>query len=237
MSSVSLPRWVVGLLVGACAVSVAGVAFLAGRVTAPAPATAPATVAAPGAAPLGVEAADPVATASVPEAYAAPSTEPPIAGDASGQGLVSDPSPAAELATGSGPEAAGVADYFRQMDAIAAEVKTSQDPQALARSILDQAMSGNTGAIESLIATQRSLEARLGQIVPPPACREHHQRSVRIFGRAITLLERTRDAMTRPGASDLGSVAAEGRAIETEARALDALANDLRRAAGLPPVP
>jgi hypothetical protein len=43
--------------------------------------------------------------------------------------------------------------------------------------------------------------------------------------------------MTGQGASDLGSVAAEGRAIEVEARALDALANDLRRAAGLAPVP
>ena len=32
-------------------------------------------------------------------------------------------------------------------------------------------------------------------------------------------------------------MATEGRAIEEEARATDALASDLRRAAGLPPVP
>lgn len=146
MSTVTLPRWVLGLLLGTCAVCVVAVAFLLGRVTAPVPA-----------------------------------------------------------AVASGVEAAGP--------------------------------SGNMGAIEGLIATQRSLETRLGQIVPPPSCREHHQRSVRLFGRAITLLERTRDAMTGQGASDLAGVAAEGRAIETEARALDALANDLRRAAGLAPVP
>jgi hypothetical protein len=42
--------------------------------------------------------------------------------------------------------------------------------------------------------------------------------------------------MTGQSASDLGSVATEGRAIEQEAKALDALANDLRRAAGLAPV-
>jgi hypothetical protein len=123
------------------------------------------------------------------------------------------------------------------MDAVAAEAKTTQDPQALARSVLDQAMSGNTSAIEGLISTQRSLETRLGQIVPPPACREHHERSVRLFGRAITLLERTRDLMSGQGTPDLGGVASEGRAIEAEAKALDALANDLRRAAGLAPVP
>ena len=93
------------------------------------------------------------------------------------------------------------------------------------------------GAIEGLIGTQRSLEIRLQQVVPPASCSEHHRRSVRLFARAIALLERVRDATAGPGASDLGSVAAEGRAIEEEARALDAFANDLRRAAGLAPAP
>ncbi len=123
------------------------------------------------------------------------------------------------------------------MDAVAAETKASQDPQTLARNVLDQTMSGNMGALDGLIATQRALETRLGQILPAPACREHHERSVRLFGRAIALLERTRDAVSGQGASDLASVATEGRAIEAEARAVDALANDLRRAAGLAPVP
>jgi hypothetical protein len=161
----------------------------------------------------------------------------PDAAAAPGQGLSSGPTARAEYAPGTSPDAAAIAAYFRQMDAIAAEAKTSQDPQALARSVLDQTLSGNTGAIEGLIATERSLETRLGQILPPPVCREHHRRSVLLFGRAIALLEHTRDAMAGSGASDMGSLASEGRAIEEEARALDALANDLRRAAGLAPVP
>ena len=93
------------------------------------------------------------------------------------------------------------------------------------------------GGIESLIATQRSLAVRLQQIQPPPSCSEHHRRSVRLFERAIALLERVRDATAGAGGSDLASVAVEGRAIEEEARAVDALANDLRRAAGLAPAP
>lgn len=195
MSTVALPRWVVGLLVGACVVCVVAVAFLLGRATAPVPAAAP--------------------------------TEVNSAG----------PSTSAEYASGAGPDAAAVAAYFAQMDALSAETKTSQDPQALARSVLEQAMSGNTSAIDGLIATQRSLETRLGKILPPSSCREHHQRSVRLFGRAIALLERTRDVMSGEGTADLAGVAGEGRAIETEAKALDSLANDLRRAAGLAPVP
>jgi hypothetical protein len=227
VSTVALPRWVFGLLVGACAVCVVAVAFLLGRVTAPAPPAAP----------TAVEAAHPSTAAVVPGASRAPSNGVPGAGDVSGQEVAAGPSAHAEYPVDGRPDTAAVATYFRQMDAVAAEAKASQDPQALARSVLDQTLSGNMGAIDDLIATQRSLETRLGQIVPPPACREHHQRSIRLFGRAITLLERTRDAMSGQGTSDLASVAAEGRAIEAEARALDALANDLRRAAGLAPLP
>jgi len=226
MSTVALPRSVVGLLVGVCAVCVLAVAFLLGRVTAPAPAAAPT-----------VQSAGASTAAGVPDAPTLPTTEQQGDDRTTPRGLAFGSLAPAESPAGGGPDAAAIAAYFRQMDAVAAEAKTSQDPQALARSVLDQAMSGNTGAIEGLIATQRSLETRLGQIVPPPSCREHHQRSVRLFGRAITLLERTRDAMSGQGASDLGGVATEGRAIEQEARAVDALANDLRRAAGLAPVP
>ena len=215
------------MLVGGCALCLVAVAFLLGRVTAPAP---------PKASPA-VEAAGPSMAAGASGTSRAPSSGAQDAGEASGQGLASRPSDRVESPAGDGLDAVAVAAYFRQMDAVAAEAKASQDPQALARSVLDQGMSGSTSAIEGMIATQRSLETRLGQIVPPPSCREHHQRSVRLFGRAITLLERTRDAMAGQGTSDLASVANEGRAVEAEARALDALANDLRRAAGLTPVP
>jgi len=228
VSTVALPRWVLGLLVGTSAVCVVAVAFLLGRVTAPAPPAAP---------PTSVEAAGPSTAAGVSGASRAPSAGASDVGEASGRELTSEPSARVQYPTGSGADAAAVAAYFRQMDAVAAEAKASQDPQALARSVLDQTLSGNMGAIEGLIATQRSLETRLGQILPPPSCREHHQRSVRLFGRAITLLERTRDAVSGQGASALGGMAVEGRAIEQEARALDALANDLRRAAGLAAVP
>lgn len=226
-STVALPRWVVGLLVGACAVCVVAVAFLFGRVTAPAPTAAP----------RQLEAAGPSTPAGVSDSSRLTPTEGPKDGAAPGQGVASAPPAPTAFPAGGSPDTAAVAAYFKQMDAVAAEAKASQDPQTLARTVLEQAMSGNMGAIDGLIATQRGLETRLGQILPPPSCREYHQRSVRLFGRAIVLLEHTRDAIAGPGASDLGSVAAEGRAIEVEARAVDALANDLRRAAGLAPVP
>ena len=240
-TTVALPRWVVALLVAACAVCLVAVAFLLGRVTAPVqPAAATDAGVAASPAPTGPGASAPddrPAPAGSPEASpdARPSRVPEQA-EAGGQGL------APASAAGSGPpaggrDAAAVAAYFTRMDAVAAQVKATQDPEALARNILDQTLSGNMSGFEELITTQRALQARMAEVLPPAPCREHHQRSLRLIGRAIALLERTRDAVAGKNPSDLASVATEGHAIEEEARATDALANDLRRAAGLPPVP
>ena len=205
MSTVALPRWVVGLLVGGCALGVVAVAFLFGRVTAPAASTAP--------------------------------KHNDVGGPRTDAGAGSGPAARTEDRAGAAADAAAVAAYFRQMDAVAAEAKTTQDPQALARGVLDQALSGNMASIDALIVAQRSLQTRMAQIVPPLSCREHHERSVLLFARSVALLDRTRAAMTGQGTTDLSGIAVEGRAIEEEARAVDAMANDLRRAAGLAPVP
>ena len=240
MSTVALPRWVVFLLVGACVASVIGVAFLLGRVTAPSPAVTVTSAAV--AEPLasgGAEAAreaPPAGPGAFPTPEAALSGIPretpgafvPEGGDATGRGSA----PAAGHA-----DAAAVAAYFTQMDGVAAQVKAAQDPEALARTILEQTLSGNMTGFDDLIATQRALQARMTQVQPPGSCREHHERSLRLMGRAIALLERTRGAVAGRNTADIANVATEGHAIEEEARATDALANDIRRAAGLPVVP
>jgi hypothetical protein len=226
---VTLPRRVVGLLLGACAACLLAVAFLLGRVTAPPlPAVDSRAAATEG---RTTAAGDAGASPDVPLAGV------PEGGEAAGSELAPSPSSRSGAPAGGDPDAAAVAAYFTQMDAVAAQAKAAQDPRALAQGILDQALSGNTSGIEGLLAAQRALEGRMAEVLPPPSCREHHQRSLRLIGRAIALLERTRDAVAGKSPSDLTTMATEGRAIEEEARAVDALANDLRRAAGLPPVP
>jgi hypothetical protein len=219
----------VGLLVGACAACVLAVAFLLGRVTAPTPPAAT----------TGVEVAEGRTTAAgdSDSSRDAPLPGVPEGGEAAGRQLAASPASRSGVPAGGDPDAVAVAAYFTRMDAVAAQAKAAQDPQALAQGVLDQALSGNTSGIEGLIATQRALQARMAEVLPPPSCREHHRRSLRLIERAIALLERTRDAVAGKGASDVATMATEGRGIEEEARAVDALANDLRRGAGLPTVP
>jgi hypothetical protein len=242
-SAVALPRWVLVLLVGACAACLITVAFLLGRVTAkppPAVTTAPPAEAVapdgsrqriPGVFPTPVDGSPAPRPATNRLELPVERPTPAQGAAAAADGLATAPS------AGGSAETAAVSAYFAQMDGVAAQVKAAQDPQALAQTILDQTLSGNTTAFDELIATQRALQARMAAVVPPSSCREHHRRSLQLVGRAIALLERTRDAMAGKGSSDLAGVATEGRAIEEEARATDALANELRRAAGLPLVP
>jgi hypothetical protein len=240
-ATVALPRWVVWLLVGASAVCLVATAFLLGRVTAPAPPAADAAVAG-GAAPAATRQGTPDLPTTAGASEASPDVPPPAkaleleragtaeGGEGAGRGLAPD-------AAGGNAETAAIATYFARMDAVAAQVKATQDPEALARTILDQTLSGNMRGFDDLIATQRALQARMAEVLPPSSCREHHERSLRLIGRAIALLERTRDAVGGKDPTVLASIAPEGRAIEEEAKATDALANDLRRAAGLPLVP
>jgi len=241
-TTVALPRWAIGLLVGSCAVCLVAVAFLLGRVTAPAPPAAGSADVAGQAVSTGSGEESRPDRDSIPPGSSETSRDvlpfrAPEAGDAAGQGIAPPPLASAGSAAGADPDAVAVAAYFTRMDALAALATAAQDPQALARNVLDQALSGNIDGIENLIATQRTLQTRMVEVLPPRSCSEHHQRSVRLIGRAIALLERTRDAIAGKNPSDLATMATEGRAIEEEARATDALANDLRRAAGLPPVP
>jgi hypothetical protein len=244
-STVVLPRWVVLLLVGACVAGLVAIAFLLGRVTAPPPrSAATGTVEAGRSAPAASSEATPGDVPAPAGSSGAVRDVPPSAkaleserkGVPDGHSAAGGELAPAPPASGN-PDGAAVAAYFARMDAVAAQVKAAQDPEALARTILDQTLSGNMSGFDELIATQRALQARMAEVLPPSSCREHHQRSLRLIARAIALLQRTRDAVAGKEPSALASMATEGKAIEEEAKATDALANDLRRAVGLPVVP
>ena len=95
-------------------------------------------------------------------------------------------------------------------------------------------MSGDLRGINELLATERSLQSRMAEVKAPPSCKEHQARSLRAIGRAIALLERTRDALASQDSTSLASLGVEGQAIEQDAKDIDALAADIRRAAGIP---
>ena len=132
----------------------------------------------------------------------------------------SSPAPAAASAS--------VARYFEEADAIEARAKFWSDPQALAKTILEQASSGNTGAFDDLIRSQTTARDELTRMTVPAECAEHHRRTLAAMTEGIGLLERVRTAL---GSGDLGAldgIQESARELEREAKAIDELGRKLR---------
>ena len=184
----------------------------------------------------------PAASPSAPAAVAAPATttpatpepglEPPPAFQAPAPTMSAEPPPATLLssaALATAAPSADVARYFEEADAIEARAKFWSDPQALAKTILDQATSGNTGAFDDLIRAQTGARDELARLSVPAACTEHHRRSVAAMGEGIGLLERVRNAIASGDVSALEGLQEKAGALEREAKAIDELGKTLRQ--------
>ena len=139
-------------------------------------------------------------------------------------------SPSAATAGSTGAE---VVAYFAGLDRVLAQGKQSGDPNALARKILEQMVSGDTRGFEELLSKQREIADGLRQIQPPSACAEHHRRTLALVERGISLLTTARDAIAAENPLALASLLSSGQEVEAEARAVDVLGAEIRRRYGL----
>ncbi|HET9315447.1 MAG TPA: hypothetical protein VFQ51_07635, partial [Vicinamibacteria bacterium] len=128
----------------------------------------------------------------------------------------------------SGPPSAEVERYFEEADAVEARAKYWTDPQALAKTILEQASSGDTAAFDELILKQRSARDDLSRMSVPPECAEHHRRSLAVMAEGIGLLERVRTALASSDLSAVDGLQERARALEREAKEIDELGRKLR---------
>lgn len=211
-----------GVLVAlALAILLAG--FLLGRRSTPEVAPpSPSPIATLAAAPPTVAPAEP--TAEPPPTFAAsmptlavelpPATPPPVE--------VQVPAPHAN-------DREEIARYFADADAIQARAKYWSDPQALAKSILQQASGGNAGAFDELIATQANARRELERLVVPAACSEHHRRSLAVMAEGIELLAQVRNALQSSDLGSLDGLQERARALEREAKEVDELGKSLQQ--------
>jgi hypothetical protein len=212
----------VGALV-ALALAILFAGFLLGRrstpVATPAPPSPPATL----------TANEPATQASAePPAASSPALEMPAAT----LPMQPPPEPApAIVPPAASPASAPSADverYFEEADAVEARAKYWSDPQALAKTILQQATSGDTAAFDELIRKQRSARDDLSRMPVPPECAEHHRRSLAVMAEGIGLLERVRTALASGDLGALDGLQESARALEREAKEVDEMGRKLR---------
>jgi hypothetical protein len=215
------------LIVLALAILVAG--FLLGRRSAPVETPAPAS---PSAAPAThVPAARPDAPTAEPTPAFTTASLPPAAEPAVLPGVVppavvppATPPPAVDART-----SAEVARYFEEADAIQARAKYWSDPQALAKTILEQASSGSTAGFDELIRAQTGARDELARVSVPAECAEHHRRSLAVMAEGLELLAHVKTALSSGDLGGLDGLQERTRDLEREAKEVDELGRKLRQ--------
>jgi hypothetical protein len=218
-----VPRWLLWALVATSVIGVTGLAFLGGYFVA---------VSRPAAAERGVTPASPSQEAGRSGA-AAQEAPAPFRGRA---GLPSSATPPAVAPAeaggardGNAALAAEVAAYFAATDVLMSAAKENGDPETMARKILAQAAAGDTSGLDEMIAKQRDLAARLGAVRAPAPCADHLRRSVELIERSARFLGTARDAIATGRIESLGELQAMGLELQSDARAVDALAQQIRK--------
>ena len=178
-------------------------------------------------APLG-----PSATAAAPALERAPdlpAASPTAARRGSPASLAPPLPPPASPAAVAGRASEEIARYFADADAIQARAKYWSDPQTLAKTILEQAASGNAGGFDDLIRAQAKARDEFARMPVPAECAEHHRRSLAAMGEGLDLLERVKGALSSGDLGGLDGLQEKARDLEREARAIDELGRTIRQ--------
>jgi len=126
-----------------------------------------------------------------------------------------------------------VARYFREVEAIQSQAKASGDPEAFARTLLEQAVKGDASGFDGLTAANRKVFDALRGVQVPEPCREHHRLTVGLLEESIAMLDRVKSQLQGGDVAPLAALPAQGHELERKAREVDALAADIKRRFGL----
>jgi len=169
-----------------------------------------------------------------PAGAAAPDAFAPQSGG--GLGPVPAPSPASAAPAGAmqpSPLRREVAEYFRRMDAAQSAAKTWSDPTALAQEVLAQAMRGDSGGFDKLIAASAAARDGVRSMTVPAPCGEHHRLTLALLDDAVLILTKLREGVAAGDPSAVAGIASSGSALEARARAVDDLGASLRSQYGV----
>ena len=240
-SAVQVSRGILVALVAGLAAATLLVAFLVGRESARTSSQAPPTsVAAQAAVPASETPRPPAAGAAspwpwpsdspVPSLAASPALAPPAQ---QGPTLASPPPPGPPTPAAPDKLRDDVARYFREVEAIQSQAKSGGDPEALARTLLEQGVKGAESGFNGLSAANRKvLDALRGVAVPEP-CREHHRLTLGLMEESIAMLDRVKGQLHGTDEGSLAALPAQGRELERKAKEVDAMAADIKRRYGL----
>ncbi len=126
-----------------------------------------------------------------------------------------------------------VATYFRNVEAVQSQAKSWNDPEALARTLLEQGARGDVSGFDGLAAANRKVRDDLRAISAPDPCREHYRLTLALVEESVSMLEGVKSQLQGRDEGSLASLAGSGRDLERKAKEVDAQAAEIKRRFGL----
>jgi len=232
-ATIEIPRAWLAALGGGLLLALLLIAFLVGRESARPETGAPKTgVAAQSQVAAGMDdqrAAGEAARSEIDQGQLAPEREPEPVDDT----LASPQEAAPTAAARQDPQRAVVAAYFTQIEGYEQQAKYWSDPKELAMSVLSQGAQGDTSGVATLLTAQRTALAHVESMSVPPLCREHHERTVAVLRRAVKLLETIQGTLGSGNIDGLLALSGDATRLESDTRAVDALAAKIKAEVGL----
>ena len=99
--------------------------------------------------------------------------------------------------------------------------------------LIGQGAKGDTRGFEQLLETHRNAQKQIESMTVPLPCQEHHRLTLAVLSQALRLLEELQRGVVSGSAGGLVALSSDARQLETQTRAVDALAADLKRQFGL----
>lgn len=126
-----------------------------------------------------------------------------------------------------------VARYFEEVEGLEAQGKYWTDAQLLGKTVMDQALSGDAGGFDRLIAADEGIREAVARMDVPPPCSQHHSLTVDVLDQGLSLLREARAHALSEDGTSLKTILSTGLGIEARARAVDARAEDIKRQFGI----
>ena len=182
------------------------IAFLAGRMSAPAAPIAPVAPVAP------VIVQQPAAP--VIETKPVEQTRPPV--------IVKIP-----------PVAAPKVSHRADIEAYFTKIKTEQvmegsDPNAYAQEMMQGAMKGDTSSFDQILAAADKAERSARAIKPPEECAEYHRTMLELLGESRGLIKDMRDAIASKNMESLAGIAQKAQSMQARTEELEAMEKEIR---------
>jgi hypothetical protein len=122
--------------------------------------------------------------------------------------------------------ASSVDQYFDRIKRF--QVLAGSDPNAYAYQLAEASMKGDTSGFDELLAGLETARREAQSMTPPPACAGYHREMLVMLAESSTMLRAMRDAIASRNLEELAAIAGKAQSMQSRVDALEAMEKQIR---------